>query len=186
MLALEVTAQTPMPYVERADGPIVFCAGGSDPEGALETMAAWCGYLVKTRDWVFLAPKGLLAWRCIPPWATCRPFAEDGWKYLRNASLVVTMFGQMMYECLWWQTPVVAFARTASDAKAILRLQHVGVNPVPSDDLPLWPTMTQQRFCATVAAHMDEGMRHAMSTVSTGLLDGQGVARVADAILVLT
>lgn len=185
MLDPAVTQNLPIPYTERVNGPIVFCAGGSDPDGALAQMAKWCELLTKTTDWVFL-----LADRPYPygiggqyPWATCRSFVHDGWKYIREASLVVSMFGQTVYDALWHHTSVVAFPRTAADAYGIQQLQQAGVNALMGSALPVWPAMTQQQFSAIVMTHMHEVLHHGMHAASVGLMDGHGVERVANAIL---
>lgn len=188
MLAPEVTQQATVPYRERQYRPIVFCAGGSDPDGALRQMYHWAAYLDIDAPKVFLTGK----------YATDVPVASDGhgarggmWvepferRWLRSAPLVVGFLGQTVYECLWFQSPVLTFARTEDDAQAIQRLGSAGVNPVPSDMLPLWSRMTQERFCAMVEAYMDGDVRADMHAASAGLMDGRGTERVAEAIMEL-
>jgi UDP-2,4-diacetamido-2,4,6-trideoxy-beta-L-altropyranose hydrolase len=195
MLAPEVTALPPIPYAERAQNPVVFCAGGSDPKSILACMHGWAQDLPREMRTVYgvgQLASGRVATVHASPGNThvlsarqnahLVPFGRD---LLRSASLVVTMLGQTVYEALYWQTPTLAFARTADDAEAIERLQGAGVNPVPDDVLPYWPTMTRERFCALVEAHCDDDVRLGMHTRAAGLIDGHGIARVADAILAL-
>ena len=182
-----VTQQAPVPYAERQDGPIVFCAGGSDPTGALRQMYHWGAFLALVAPLVFLvgqhAADGPMASDShMRKYATVEPFDR---RWLHHAALVVTMFGITAYECAYWRTPVVTFARTEEDAAGIQRLAAAGINVVPGDSPPLFPALTQERFCATVEAHCESDVRAGMHAASAGLIDGHGTARVADAIMAL-
>lgn len=187
MLPEDVTDSAPLLYTER-EAQIVFCAGGSDPDGALQQMYDWTADLTIDAELCFLIGKQQpLAMRTMGDSSrkNVSLLASFTRAHLAKAALVVTMFGQVTYEALWYQTPVVAFGRTEEDAWGIQRLAEVGVNPVPSDYLALWPLMTRDRFCATVEAHMDKDVREGMHATSAGLLDGRGVTRITDAILAL-
>ena len=187
MLDPAVTAQPPMPYSARVDGPIVVCAGGSDPEGALLQMYHWGAYLDINAPMVFLVGQHathvpMASDSHMRKYASVEPFAR---RWLQHAALVVGMFGISVYESLFWRTPVVAFARTGDDALCLERLASAGCLRLPCAPTPLFQRITHERFCATIEASMDRKVRDGMHVASADLIDGHGTARVADAIMAL-
>ena len=200
MLDEEVTRQAPAPYEQRKDGPIVFCAGGSDPTQTLETMCRWiCESdfcpgvdkiaLVGSHDVSGMAKmvrqvecSGGFTMASYQGRIRLRSFSH---RWLREAALVVTMFGQTVYDCLAMRTPVLTFARTSDDLHAIGRLHHVGVNAAPCSYVPFWPNMTPLGFRMLIEAHMKTDIRQDMHAASAGLIDGHGIDRVANAILAI-
>lgn len=177
----KVTQQAPIPYVERAQGPLVFCAGGSDPTRALEKMAEWCGEVGKMPERVFLLPDRATSIPSMYPWASCRPFSRQ---WLQEAALVVSLFGVTIYESLWYQTPVLSFARDPADVlyQGMLAERTQGAI-VPCGLFDNW---TAARFAPYVSGvYKESARRERMSDASVGFMDGHGVQRVADAIIAL-
>ena len=173
-----VTSHPPIPYAARQDGLIVFCAGGSDPTGALRRMVHWGASLPINAPKIFLT--GHYA-TDRPVVATVEPFER---RWLRQAALVVTLLGQTAYECLYWHVPTLCFARTREDVPRLEVLSEASDGAlVPcgwfDHATPAW-------FGGLVQGYWERPAHRAiMAATSAGLLDGQGTARVADAILEL-
>mgnify|MGYP001603501285 CR=1 FL=1 len=180
LLDQEVTAQPPIPYAGRMNGPIVFCAGGSDPDDVLGTMAQWCGSLVKTTEWVFLLPDMPSGLSIQYPWVTYQPF-DRAW--LRKASLVVTTMGVTVYECLYYDTPTLVVGHTDQHCVAAEALWQRYFPSV------LWCDI--QRMGQAHFVDLLTDIQHGLGLPSpdkrmqktNGLLDGKGVERVAQKIL---
>ena len=187
MLDPKVTAQGPVPYAERVNGPLVFCAGGSDSDGLLRRMYHWAAFLKIPAPLVFLQGR----------YAVDGPVASDGhaarsnlWvepfdrRWLRKAALVVGMFGSTAYECLWYGTPMLCFARTEDDAQRIVALSHETEEAIIPGGLFDPGLDWQEHFVRAVeSAWGNRTRRHAMSRGSAGLIDGHGGRRLAAAIL---
>lgn len=180
MLDQEVTALTPLPYADRMDGPIVFCAGGSDPDGVLAKMAAsTVGMLPDVRK-VFL--HGAYDTRAYPVNARNifhLPFHREE---LRTAAMVVSTMGVTVYECLRLGTPVLVVGHTDRHCAAAKELEYA------TDYNTCWIDMRQctaERFCDYVTHlwHDNEDLKE-MAAYSCGI-DGKGVERVAERILAL-
>ena len=200
MLDAEVMQQVPIPYAMRQDGPIVFCAGGSDPDGTLEQMYAWAATLDIPTQLLFCfgaASQGVLhqLYEARFDESLCKddnrhivPFDR---RYLHQAALVVGMFGQTTYECLWYQTPLLTFSRTIEDAKAASALASrcidsngEGTSSVTS--LGHFTDMTQDIFCSYLTKQWRaKVLRQRMHAASIRLFDGHGTGRVADVIMQL-
>ena len=175
-----VTQMPPVRYGLRVDGPVVFCAGGSDPTHALERMALWMGEAVQDREWMALVP-AYGGPRDLPVWMKVVPFARD---WLREAALIVTTWGVTVYEALWFGTPlctVTAMAARMADAQhcalasghALVSLGNLGC----LDACLFAATVTDLAGLPRQRARMHEASR--------GLLDGKGAQRAASAILAL-
>lgn len=190
MLAPEVTQQPALPYddVSRYMG-IAFCAGGSDPCGALDRMHAWAldGALLPGVPKMFLVGAQAGALGTDPQQAhdaRCYvvPFAHA---YLQTASLVVGMFGQTAYECLWYRTPMLCYGRNMADGADIAGLQQASGGALQTGwSMPL-RTLDGSAWCEQVTHTWDTGVRQQMHDASDGLLDGMGIQRIAEAILEL-
>ncbi len=175
MLPQDVTAQAPIPYAERMHGPIVFCAGGSDPHGVLTQMAEWCGGLVKTTEWVYLLPDYAMSMMTHYPWAQYRPFLRSS---LREAALVVTTMGVTVYECLFWHVPVLVVGHTDRHCAAMYGLQPY----VACCDMR---GKNRAAFQAALTGAWQRDVRMALHAASMGILDGKGVGRVAERIVTI-
>jgi spore coat polysaccharide biosynthesis predicted glycosyltransferase SpsG len=181
MLDEEVTHQPPIPFAERMQGPIVFCAGGSDPSMAFEQMACWCTALPTTMPLLFMIPQQRLNVSSIPLWSKWVPFSRD---LLRHAAMVVGFLGQITYECLWYQTPMLCFARQDLDREPVAQLARDTQGAVTSGGC--FQECTASLFCDWV-----EGLWKTVHGPSPplaparDLLDGLGLHRVAEAILTL-
>jgi spore coat polysaccharide biosynthesis predicted glycosyltransferase SpsG len=189
MLDAEVTSHTRVTYPQRLrHGAIVFCAGGSDPDDCLAAMHTWIGETLPDVAKVCCygtAYHGSLP-RILPrrSWRapTIVPFARV---LLREAALAVMPFGQTVYECLFYGTPCLCFARTEADIPSVRALQEVLGLQIPLDYPLSWAALTPERFPALVEAYWDADVRAGMAQAGAGLIDGHGVGRVADAILAL-
>ncbi len=196
----EVASQPPIPYTQRQNGPIVFCAGGSDPDGALDQMWNWTKDLHIETQLIFcygVQSTGILARAgqhygppapmiTRPPGHYIEAFTP---RHLRSAALVVTTFGVTAYECLWWQTPVLCFGRTPEDVLDCRHLYHVlreskhhpgfvACEPELAWKEDMFAPLIQDLWA-------DQRYRSRMSRMNAGFLDGKGTTRVADAILAL-
>jgi spore coat polysaccharide biosynthesis predicted glycosyltransferase SpsG len=168
-----------VPYADRANGPLVFCAGGSDPDGVLPQMHEWAIGLLPDVRKVFLHGA-----YCTRPYPVNRrnifhiPFERDA---LRTAALVVSTFGQTVYECLYWGTPVLVIGQTDQHCAAAGVLQWQTGGMAYLGDMR---TMPWAHVCDWIVKywHSLPG-RHHMHDASVGLLDGRGVGRVADAVM---
>lgn len=179
MLAPEVTAQTPVPYAEREHGMIVFCAGGSDPSGALAQMHTWAKDVLPDAHKYFCVG----AQQDIPC-GTGDGYVRFDRAYLAEASLAVCLFGVTPYECLSYRTPVLMLAHTEENcdgAQWLMRASNGAAWWIGSLNIPEALT-TQGNFCASMQyAWTVSKLR--MHDASVNLLDGLGTQRVADAIL---
>jgi spore coat polysaccharide biosynthesis predicted glycosyltransferase SpsG len=187
MLDDTVTQHEPIPYDKRAPH-IVFCAGGSDPTGALEQMYVWTEGLHLDYKMLFCfgaQSHGALRQRyedaggeslCASGNRYIVPFHRD---YLRQASLVVTMFGIAPYECLWYQTPALVFAHTDENAIGAQFLQYASESRLCSGgDIR---TTDKSLFCNILGIIYAATIRQ--MSVRACQFDGRGVQRVAEAIL---
>lgn len=206
LLEDEVTRQAPIPYRERVAGPIVFCAGGSDPTQALATMWRCSERLLPAIQKFFLIgtlaqqPRSVVGakdYETTHPWRWHWPGQAYPWQdgphypmpfvreHLREAALVVTLFGQTCYEALWWQTPTLCLAHTdenSAGARALTLASGGAVRYIGSLDPQHPDHTTPAAFCNNIQ-HAWDISRQAQHAASAGLFDGQGVQRVADAIL---
>ena len=165
-----------VPYAQRANGPVVFCAGGSDPLDVLPWFFATTHALWPDREKVYLVGEAALhplrygrdkylAWNV-------EPFTKSR---LKTAALVVTLFGQTVYECLYWRTPVLTLAHTPENASAAAELafQTFVING------GLFPVEDTGRLLQIVSHQLaNPTLRHALASNPNGL-DGLGVDRVA-------
>mgnify|MGYP001575059400 FL=1 len=189
MLDEEIVQQVRVPYGERQDGPIVFCAGGSDSDGLLRRMYHWAAFLKIPAPLVFLQGR----------YAVDGPVASDGhaarsnlWvepfdrRWLHTAALVVGMFGITTYECLWYGTPMLCFARTEHDAQRIVALSHETGGAIIPGGLFDPGLDVRERFVRAVESTWENvERRRSMSRGSAELIDGHGSRRIAAAILEL-
>jgi len=179
LLAPQAIALVPMPYRDRYDGPIVLCAGGSDPAGRLVQWWQWLEHQETRRKRLFLLPHYapyILPSKQPHAWQQAIPYAQS---HLRHASLVVGLFGVTTYECLWYQTPMLCFARTPDEMRAIECLRDQGA--------PLWSggltqETTQESLCRMLGEYYACGVQETQQRRGPWV-DGHGSARVADAIL---
>ncbi len=203
LLAPEVTRMDPIPYQDRAQGPIVFCAGGSDPTGALAQMLHWSEDLLPEVKKIFAygamqsdvmiayhqqhadVTETLLGNRMIAPFSR---------ELLQQASMVVSLFGVTPYECLYYQTPILILARTSEDAFDAVRLTGSARGAIyviagsargATYVIDMMQEQARQRFCSAVASFWNMAERHEMHRAANGLFDGQGLERVTQAILKL-
>ena len=199
MLHGEVTKHAPVPYKQRMDGPIVFCAGGSDLDGILEQIWTWTEYVTLTAHMRFCIGdgyQGRLRNFLMPPLhapTAGMPFPRSVVRFsreaLRTASLVVSIFGVTVYECLALRTPVITIARTLDDAYAASEL--VSRSIYRSDDgtsavisLGYIDIISRESLCSYIQKCIEHiPLPQSMHAASTGLIDGHGVERIANAIL---
>lgn len=188
MLDEEVTSQAPVPYEQRQDGPIVFCAGGSDLTGALEKMYQWTRHISVGALLLYCygtqSQEAKTTSRQPPTGAYVLGRVPFSRAYLREAALVVGLFGVTPYECLWYQTPMLIVGRTVADAADAFNLclaSDWATRYISSID-----SMDATHFTTTLTGFwQDTDTRRRMHAASAGLLDGGGVVRVADTILAL-
>ena len=178
LLSPQVTQLPPRPYADRYSGAIVFVAGGTDPSGALQQLydltAAYatdhvCVFLIGTHA-TMLNPK-------MPqPRAHTSVIASFDRTWIRNASLVVTMFGVTCYEAMWWETPHLVLCHPT--------------NPY-SGDAMLYTLQSNgcSRFLGKINSLTQARVTSCLSTTDWGVpvqrpsvFDGLGVQRVAQAI----
>ena len=114
------------------------------------------------------------------------PFTQA---HLAEAALVVTLFGQTVYEALWYQTPCVVLARNEGDERNAFWLQQQCVVTTlrqaaiyAAGCIRTYANRPEQ-FCRAI--EMAWTSRSQSAALTAEKLDGHGVARVADAILVL-
>lgn len=193
MLDEAVTRQQPLPYTER-DNTIVFCAGGSDPGGALAQMLGWTASMVLPGVRLLFCEgthttKLPVRWRGETTTHLCRYIVPFTRNKLREASLVVSMFGVTAYECMYYRTPCIVTTNNPQDASLYMALAQTiyrsSVNGLaPFTPLDALHKMSSGRFNCTIQMHWkNQYYRQGMHDTSAGLIDGQGIARVADAIL---
>jgi len=185
MLRPEVTAHQPIPYAERIGGPIVFCAGGSDPTGALAQMYEWTAdewdrWLPAVKK-IFAIPS--MGQHTFPPrhhplHTFFEPFTPA---LLQTASMVVSLFGVAAYECLYYQTPALMFAHTEENAMGARALQYTSAQACVTGGL--LEKMDQEHFCDMVELVYHATIRKV--TEGQQWIDGLGTQRVADAILAI-
>ncbi len=185
LLDPEVTNLVPIPYPERVRGPVVFCAGGSDPSGALQQMYDWTKDLETEQELVFMEGahrQGNLDPRDIMSRASACTLTDFDRRWIRQASLLVTMFGTTCYESLYWQTPQLILSHTEETQEAVWLAYITESAAHPSD-----PRHAQD-FCNDLTFHINTpGLLERMSenAVRYVPLDGDGIHRVAAAILQL-
>ena len=177
-----ITEQSVIPYAERKNGPIVFCAGGSDPSGALQKMYDMTQTWETSHACVFLygqySQEPSMGKTSRPHVTTCRVFDR---RWLRVASLVVTMFGQTVYECLYYNTPVLALGHTDENVEAACRLQlQAPRNVLHGGDVRKF---TKDIFIDSMHCALSWfDNRNALNKLD---IDDKGASRIADAILAL-
>lgn len=190
-----VTRQAPIPYSERAPH-IVLCAGGSDPTGALDQMYAWTDGMQIDAKMLFCfgaQSHGTLRQRydavggeslCTSGNRYIVPFHRD---YLRQASLVVCMFGVTCYECLSYRTPALILAHTDENVHGAWGLEAASYGAAHALGHMSDHDASSFRSCLSAWYHVSGGIyaRQHMHDASAGLMDGHGVQRVAEAILTL-
>jgi len=183
MLSDELSKTLPNPYDKRTYTPIVFCAGGSDPSRALQRMHNWTDDLdIKDGFLIFAHPPGLIPqsrYSRSTFTMTC-PFERN---FLRNASLVVGMFGVTAYECLYYQTPMLVMGHTEENvlgAELLAERSHGAIECMRHID-----NMRPDVFRDVITAYWEtQSERRTMSTAAGMIgLDGKGISRVANAIL---
>ena len=165
LLSPAVVEQPPVPYSQRKRGVLVLCAGGSDPAGMLDLMMEWTVGLEVPAPLHFLRPGTLMT-----------TYAQA----LRHASLVVGMFGQTAYECLWYQTPMLLFGHTAENVEGARWLQEASEEHVTWGGNLL--ATGRQAFCALVRDTYYANIGR-LTGFGRQWMDGRGVERVAEAIL---
>ncbi len=202
MLAPEVTQYVPIPYWERKQGPIVFCAGGSDQSGALLKMWQWADDLVLDVPLVFcfgsMATEEVSGWDALPKvysekrrhteayGQACHIYAHHWLKPfqhedLRNAALVIGMFGVTCYEAVWYQTPMLCYAHTSENMEGSFQLQRQSFSIFAKG---MMEAETPEAFCRGITLLWEHpSYRPNVSAADAGLMDGRGVERVAEAIL---
>ena len=128
-------------------------------------------------------------------------------EYLRKAALVVGLFGQLVYECLAYQTPMLVLVRPTHGQISICAetTQAEMFSTIKKNDEQVWikslwdkgahiimcparmfanDMMRMQRFKTDVEWFLDHtSVREDISTFSGGLLDGHGIDRIANAIM---
>lgn len=184
MLAPEVTEQQPIPYEQRMRGPVGVCAGGSDPGKWLVHMAVWCQGMTATNQWIFLVPSMGTSALSGVPWVTVRPFER---RYLREAALIIGLFGMMVYEALWWQTPMLMLGHTDENVEGADALMWASDKAVISiGDIRNHNART---FAACTEAFLPQSrMQYPadlpfMSFRGQDYLDGLGIQRIAEALM---
>lgn len=181
MLDDEVTSHAPIPYEERQEGPIVLCAGGSDPSMALEKMVRWSGELPKNLSLRFAIPQHARHAYSLTPWGEWMPFSRH---LLREAALVVSMFGVTCYETLWYQTPLLMLSHADENDWGAFYLGRASSDAARR--LGPLAAHTAATFTEALLATWNSPYgRPYMHTAAAGLMDGQGIARIATAILEL-
>lgn len=186
-----VMQQAPVPYAKRFPGTIVCCAGGSDPGGLLPRWWEWLNRCEDLPVRMFLRPHYAVSTspgsddmqyghgRPHPGQLTI-PFSATA---LRQAGLVVTMIGQVVYECLAYQTPCLVFARESADVPLLEELEKASSGAIiPAGDVM---HCTSETFRRLVRHWWRYPWRHQTARTCARLLDGRGVQRVADAIVTL-
>lgn len=178
-----------IPYSERITGPIVFCAGGSDPSRVLPRLSASLGWRNIPTDMRFLVGQHVLEpyilnMPPITPHVTeRRKINQPAWREeLRQAALVVTTMGIAVYECLYWQTPVLMVGHTTA--------HHAAGKELALHSECAWYLGNITSLGDAVLDMLPQfwhkwQMRIAMSASAEGLFDGQGTTRVAQAIAAL-
>lgn len=183
MLSEEVLSEDVRPYVDREYGPIVFCAGGSDPNGCLQKMHDWTEDFFLDNAMLMFA-RGTYApiVRSRHPRKTPTIQCVFSPSLMQKASLVVGMFGVTPYEALRLQTPMLVMGHTEENVigadvlaqrtnGAVESLHHI-------DDMS--PSLFQEtlwRYWACLS------QRKSMHRRASKLIDGQGVTRITDAIM---
>lgn len=192
MLDADVVQHAQVPYEQR--NGIVFCAGGSDPTGALDQMYALTENLHIDAKLLFCfgaQSHGTLRQRyevageeslCASDNRYAMPFHRD---YLRQAAMVVTMFGQTCYELVWYRTPALCLGRSFHEQHDIVGLGNASRQSI-SYGGPITGITSEQLYLYFKSMLDDERiLLQQKYEASAGLLDGHGVQRVAEAILQL-
>lgn len=187
MLPEDVAEGHPLPYDER-EQQIVFCAGGSDPEGVLQHVYDWTADLAIDATLGFLIghqaqyDRLVLRQRDRKARSFMAPFTRA---QLAEASLVVSLFGQTVYEALWYQTPTIVLARNDAEQVDALRLQRQCRGVSVAGALRVYAEHPQVFGQVVRCIWEDTRRREHPSMLADKILDGRGTARVADAILAL-
>lgn len=188
MLDESVTSTPPLPYDMR-DESLVFCAGGSDPDGAMTRMLAWTDDLDVPSTLLYFMHGQYSHTVPMPRFeATTKrlaryivPFSRAK---LRHASMVVGMFGVTAYECLYYQTPMLCLAHrsdTVRDGRLLGLYAYGAIHGCNTLE-----SYSHASFNEVLLSYWDrESWREHMHSAGLGLIDGQGVKRVSDAIMAL-
>lgn len=183
MLAKEVSETEPTAYEYRIKNTIVFCAGGSDPSGALQRMHDWTEDIDLDRGiLIFAHPHGSIPSSKVrrKTATVITPFQRS---LLRNASLVVGMFGVTPYECLYYQTPMLVMGHTQENvlgAEILTERSHGGIECMRHID-----DMRPAVFRDVITSYWgNRTERIKMSQAAQSIkIDGDGVLRAAYAIM---
>lgn len=185
MLADELSKTLPSPYEKRIYGPVVFCAGGSDPTGALQRMYNWTsGMCLDYGILVFAHPETVKIQR-----ASNRLTSSITMRFrrslLRNASMVIGMFGVTPYECLYYQTPMLVMGHTEENvlgAEILAERSHGAIECMRHID-----NMRPDVFRDVIVSYWENQSERLKMSHAAGMigLDGKGVSRVAQVIMEL-
>lgn len=182
MLTPDVTAFSPIPYAERTNGPIVFCAGGSDPSGALQRMYDWTQTMPSAHLLLFAVGEQADE----PAWRGSRTAPTQIQRFkrsmLREASGIVSMFGQTCYEALWYRTPLFTIGHTEENVEGAAILARKMQYGVLDLRMPIYD-MSQNLFLWRLETFFE--WRERFAERMPHVLDGQGIDRIAKAILAL-
>ena len=177
-----VTNQERIPYPHRTKGPIVFTGGGSDPRGILQSWYDWtrdipmetaCVFLVGSHAAMLDPGKG--------PRASFSMISSFEREWLRRAAFVVGLFGQTTYECLYWDTPMLVYGGTEENTEGSRTLAKVA--QYQCCHAGTLQGVTQAKFLDLFLTIYGATIRRVGERMP--LFDGQGVARVATAMLQL-
>ncbi len=185
MLAPDVVNDIALPYQHRMHGPIVFCAGGSDPYAYLQRMYDLTADIGLDEGMLLFAQPPLVKIRESQKRYTSSHVLPFRRSLLRNASLVVGMFGVTPYECLYWQTPMLCMGHTPENemgAEILAERSRGALECMRTID-----QMPDGVFADVIETYWKYTKeRQAMHEGAASLaIDGKGIERVADAIMKL-
>jgi spore coat polysaccharide biosynthesis predicted glycosyltransferase SpsG len=175
-----------VPPRHRRQHDLVFLAGGSDPQRALSVfytltapLAARCPDL--TRVFALGAYATWPAMTGMQPGTRLVPWELS---LLWSSPLVVTLFGQTVYELLAVGTPALVLTMTDEDERAMPFLVSASGGAV--GHLGRLATAQSETVCAALAERW-QSLDHLrlMRRASQGLIDGHGARRIAERVLAL-
>jgi spore coat polysaccharide biosynthesis predicted glycosyltransferase SpsG len=162
---------------------VVVTAGGTDPTNALQQMLDMSAALPEVLPgvtWTYLLGAGqccpLTVRRLHPHQRVC------GWApgLLAGADLWLGLFGVMPYQAMALGIPMLTVGHTEANARASERLMAVAGATL---DLGYLPTLQREDWVAAIVALWElPGVRSRMGKQGRDTIDGQGAARVADAL----
>ena len=165
---------------------IIFWAGGSDPDHALDLLLTITGTLEQRlpgTQRIFCMGSQSVPWS-IPPLSPHVWITGCDISYIREASIFVTLWGMTAYEALALGTPTLTIARTEAEAEDAASLEAATDGAVQS--LGTLAGLMRETLCdRLVALWQDTKERKRMHYASAGLVDGKGAERVALAVLAL-